>query len=197
MTLPAAKTRITPEEYLKQESGAQAKHEYHAGEVLAMSGGTYWHSRIVANLIGEARQRLKGSPCFVLESNMRVRLAQDDRYVYPDASILCEQPRFDPRDTNLTTIINPKVILEVLSDSTEAYDRGTKFSAYRNLESLDEYVLVSQNKPLIETFVRQSESTWLFAAWHGLEAVATLRAAHIELPLSEVYSGVTWDEASA
>jgi Uma2 family endonuclease len=194
MTVPAKKPRFSPEEYLRLETAAQDRHEYHAGEILAMSGGTYPHSRICANLIGETRQRLKGSPCFVLERNMRVRLAEADRYVYPDGTIICEEPQFDPRDVHRTTIINPKVVMEVLSDSTEAYDRGAKFSAYRDLESLNEYVLVSQNQPVVESFVRQPEGTWLFSAWRGVEATAALRSVRVDLPLIEIYAGLTFDD---
>lgn len=192
MTLPAPRERYTRQQYLELEAAAEVKHEFHAGEILAMSGGSYEHSRITANLIREAGLRLKGTPCFVLESNMRVRLAVDDRYVYPDATIVCGQPQFDPEDKNRTTILNPKVVIEVLSGGTEAYDRGTKFTAYRDLKSLEEYVLVSQDRPLVETFVRQAEGFWLFSAAHGQQAVVPLRSVGIEVPLSEIYAGLTF-----
>lgn len=196
MSLPPAKKRVTAEEYLRMEEAAAVKHEFHAGEVLAMSGGTYSHSRICANLIGEIRNRLKASQCFVLESNMRVRVATEDRYVYPDGSIVCGKPMFDALDVKQTSIINPKVVIEVLSDSTEAYDRGAKFTAYRELESVQEYVLVSQDRPQIESFVRQEDGNWLFAAWDELSATAALRSVPIDLPLSEIYSGLTFPPAT-
>lgn len=192
MTLPAPKQRFTRRQYLKLEAAATVKHEFHAGEILAMSGWTYRHSRISANLIREVGLRLKGSPCFVLESNMRVRLAVEDRYVYPDASVVCGEPQFDPEDENHTTIINPKLVIEVLSESTEAYDRGAKFTAYRDLKSLEEYVLVSQDQPLVETFVRQAEGFWLFSAAQGQQAVVPLRSVRIEVPLAEIYAGLTF-----
>lgn len=191
MTLPVATQRFTPEEYLRLEAAAEMKHEYHAGEILAMSGGTYEHSRISANVIGEIGSRLEGTPCFVLESNMRVRLAREDRYVYPDASVVCGEPRFDPLDAKRTTITNPGLIVEVLSEGTEAYDRGAKFTAYRDLESFEEYVLVSQDLPQIETFARQADGTWVFSVSRGLEAVTRLRTQKIELPLAEVYAGLS------
>lgn len=192
MALPAPTQRFTPQEYLRLEEAALDKHEFHAGEILAMSSGTYRQSRFSANLILEVGARLRGSPCFVLESNMRVRIAREDRYVYPDAMIVCGQPQFDPLDPKQTTIFNPKAVIEVLSESTEAYDRGAKFTAYRTLESLKEYVLVSQLGPTVETFFRQDDGNWLFSAWQGLDAVATLRSAAVELPLKDVYAGVTF-----
>lgn len=160
-----------------------------------MSGGTYRHSRIIANVIRSAGNRLDGSPCFVLESNMRVRLAVEDRYVYPDATIVCGEPQFDPLDPNQTTILNPTVVVEVLSDSTEAYDRGAKFTAYRELASMTEYVLVSQDVPQVETYLRQGDGTWSFAAYRGVENVAAFRSVRIELPLKEIYSGLAFGAA--
>jgi Uma2 family endonuclease len=192
MTLPVPAQRFTPQEYLRLEAAAEVKHEFHRGEILAMSGGTYRYSRVTANLITVLGIQLRGSPCFPLEGNMRVRLATEDRYVYPDASVVCGEPKFDALDANQTTIINPKVVVEVLSESTEGYDRGPKFTAYRDLESLDEYVLVSQDRPLIETFLRQRDGTWSFAAWQGIEAVASLRSLGVQLPLAELYTGLTF-----
>ena len=193
MTLAASKKSVTPEEYLGLEEAALDKHEYHAGEILAMSGGTYRHSRVIMNFGIEIGLRLKGSPCFPLDSNMRLRLAQSNRYVYPDVMIVCGAPIFDPLDLKQTTIINPKVVIEVLSESTEAYDRGEKFSAYRDLPSMEEYVLVSQNRPTIETFLRQSGGSWLFSAWNGADQVAALRSVAIDVSLSEVYASLTFE----
>lgn len=192
MALPAPVKRYTPQEYLRLEDAALDKHEYHAGEILAMSGGTYRQSRAAANVTGELYSRLKGSPCYMLESNMRVRIADDDRYVYPDAMIVCGEAKFDPLDENQTTILNPKVVIEVLSASTEAYDRGAKFTAYRTLDSMQEYVLVSQHRALVETFFRQDDGNWLFSAWQGRDATATLRSVKVDLPLSDIYAGVNF-----
>lgn len=195
MALPAPIQRFTPQEYLRLEEKAEVKHEFHAGEILAMSGGNYRHSRIISNLIRAVGNRLDGSPCYVLESNMRVRLARDDRYVYPDSTVVCGEPQFDPLDANQTTIVNPRVVFEVLSESTEGYDRGAKFTAYRDLPSLDAYVLVAQDRPQVETFVRQSDGAWLFEPWRGLEASAKLRPLSIDLPLAEVYAGIAFEPA--
>lgn len=121
---------------------------------------------------------------------MRVRIPPTDRYVYPDATVVCGQPQFDPQDPNRTTIINPRVIFEVLSESTEAYDRGAKFTRYREIESLEEFVLVSQDRPLVEAYTRQSGGTWLLEASSGVDVVAALRALQISLPLSEIYADI-------
>ncbi|MDB5299610.1 MAG: hypothetical protein JWO87_1273 [Phycisphaerales bacterium] len=190
MGLPATQRRYTVEEYLRREAAAVDKHEFHEGEILAMSGGTYEHSLIAANLVGALWSRLRNSRCRALESNMRVRVPPTDRYVYPDATIVYGQPQFDPQDPNCTTIINPRVIFEVLSESTEAYDRGAKFTRYREIESLEEFVLVSQDRPLVEAYTRQSGGTWLFEASSGVDVVAALRALQISLPLSEIYADI-------
>src|SRR6185437_2274484 len=149
MTRHASSPLFTIEEYLRGEEQSVVKHEFHEGEILEMTGGTYEHSLITANVVGEMRVRLKGSQCKVLESNMRVRVRPTPRYVYPDASVVCGPPQFDPQDPKRTTIINPRVIIEVLSESTEAYDRGEKFTRYREIATFEEYILVSQSSPMI------------------------------------------------
>ena len=189
-TQSAPKALFSIEEYLRNEEKSQTKHEYHEGEILAMSGGTFEHSLISANFARELGVRLMGSPCVVLESNMRVRIQVAPRYVYPDVTVVCGPPQFDPQDLRRTTIINPRVIVEVLSDSTEAYDRGEKFTRYREIESFEEYVLVSQRDPMVETFTRQSDGTWSFAPWAGIDSSVKLRALKIAIPLKGVYAQV-------
>jgi Uma2 family endonuclease len=154
-----------------------------------MSGGTALHSLITANLIAAVHTRLKGKHCRVYESNLRVAVKRNVRYSYPDLSVICEEPQFDPIDKNKTTITNPRIVIEVLSPSTEASDRGEKFERYLKLPSLQEYVLVLQTRPRIETFSRQPDGNWLFAYAHGLDATLHLPSLSIDLPLSEVYSG--------
>src|SRR4051812_41215803 len=143
MTMPVVKRRYTIEEYLHFEESAVDRHEFHDGEILAMSGGTYEHSIINANVIAAVGSRLRGGPCRVAESNLRVRIGMLSKYVYPDMSIICGPPEFDPSDPKRTTVLNPRVIVEVLSESTENYDRSGKFILYRMVESHEEYVLVS------------------------------------------------------
>ena len=192
MGLPVETHRHTVEEYLRLEEKSVGKNEFHDGEILAMSGGSYEHSRITANVIGALGNRLAGSPCYVLDSNMRVRVGLGSDYVYPDASILCGDPVFDPADRNRTTVLNPRVVVEVLSDSTEAYDRGGKFALYRDVPSLAEYVLVSQRGPAIDTFRRGADGSWVFSPSAGLGAAAKLPSVGIELPLAEVYAGINF-----
>ena len=190
MTLPPPVRRYTPEEYLRRERDAAQKHEFYHGEVFAMSGGSFEHSRTIANVIRELGNRLAGGPCGVQDSNLRVRVPRTTLYTYPDASVVCGPPQFDPLDTARQTIINPTVLVEVLSPSTETWDRGGKFDSYRQIDSLREYVLVAWDAPRVETYLRQPDGTWVFAAAVGPAATARLNSVGVELPLAEVYRGV-------
>ena len=152
------RTRYTVEEYLRLAEASPTKLEYCGGEIIDMAGATLDHNRIAANLIGELRNRLKGRDCEAVGSDQRV-LAADDRYAYPDVTVFCDEPVFDPRDPRMT-ITNPRVLIEVLSPSTEASDRGEKFIRYINLPELQEYFLVSQDRPQVQSFYRQPDGTW-------------------------------------
>ena len=188
---------MTVEEYLRFEAAAaDVRHEFRDGVAVAMSGGTYTHSQIIVNVGGELRSRLKGKGCTTLESNMRVRIPRKAKYYYPDLPVVCGSPEFDPAGPAETTLLNPRLIVEVLSDSTEAFDRGAKFTDYREIESLREYVLVSQHAPLVEVYLRQDDGTWRFQPSAGLAATARLQSIGIELPLAEVYAGVTLPPAA-
>lgn len=187
--------RYTVEQYLRLERDSALKHEFRDGQIIDMAGGSAEHSLIIANLIGELRARLKGSPCRVYDSNLRVRIAKKLRYAYPDASVICGEAQFDPVDSARTTVTNPRVVIEVLSPATELYDRGEKFRRYLELESLEEYVLVAQDEARVETLFRQSDGTWLFATANGRDAAARLRSLRIDLPLAEVYAGVDFPPA--
>ena len=187
---PIHSHRFTIEDYLRLESDAVEKHEYRNGEIVAMAGGSPQHSLIIANLIRETGNRLKGKPCRVYDSNLRVRVSPTGLYTYPDLLVICGEPQFDPRDTRRTTVINPRTIVEVLSPSTEAYDRGDKFRQYLRIDSLREYVLVSQARPFVESFYLQADGTWLFAPVSGLETAAKLRSLDVDLPLAEAYVGI-------
>jgi Uma2 family endonuclease len=196
MGLAVKKYRHTIEEYLELERVSEQRHEYQDGEILAMAGGSPQHSFIVANVIGEVRDALKGKPCRVAESNLRVRIPRRPRYVYPDASIICGPLQFDPDDSQRQTILNPRVIIEVLSPSTEAYDRGDKFTQYRQIESFEEYILISQDRPNVESFLRQSDGAWSILNFTSLEAIANIRCLSIEIPLTEIYAGVELPHAA-
>ena len=188
-------SRCTIAEYIRLEETAVDKHEYRDGEILSMSGGSPRHSLVISNFIGKTWSVLKGKPCRVYESNLRVRVARSMLYTYPDASIVCGPLQYDANDTSQTTIINPKVIVEVLSPGSETYDRGDKFDRYRMIDSLEEYILIRQSQPSVHTFLRQPEGNWSFAWFDGLEAVLKIRSIGIDLPLSDIYSSVEFDLA--
>ncbi len=196
MGLPVEKRRYTIKEYLERELDAAERHEFHDGEILAMSGGSDAHSFIIANVIREFGNQLKGKPCSVAEGNLRVRSRREPRYVYPDASVICNDREYDPEDPNRHTILNPRVIVEVLSPSTEAYDRGDKFEYYQGIDSLEEYVLIAQDRPAAQSFLRQPDGTWSMMGIHGIEAALRLRSLQIEVPLAEIYYRVEFPERS-
>jgi Uma2 family endonuclease len=196
MTLPAAKHRHSVEEYLRLERDALDKHEFHDGEILAMSGGTVRHSLISANVSREIGNRLKGKACRNYDSNLRVRPAPN-RYLYPDNTVICGPVEYDPADPYGETITNPKVIVEVLSPSTEKYDRTTKFDLYRKIASLEEYVLIYQSEPRIEIFARKPDGTWSIDVAAGMSAVAKLRSIHVDLPLTDAYSNIDFEPPPA
>lgn len=197
MAIPVEKKRYTITEYLDFEEKAEERHEFHNGEILAMSGGTGQHSLLLVNIISTFKFRLKGKPCRAYESNMRVRIADQARYVYPDLTVVCGPPVFDPDDRKQTTITNPKLIVEVLSDSTESYDRGAKFRYYRSIPTLEEYVLISQHEPIVDTFFRQQAGDWLSHSYEGRDAQVALKSLDLTLPASEIYDDITFDESNS
>ena len=184
----AQKVLLTPEEYLARERAADFRSEYFRGEMFAMSGASWEHNLIKENLAGETRNQLKGGPCLVVSSDQRVKISATGLYAYPDLVVVCDEPRLE--DEFLDTLLNPRVIVEVLSDSTEKYDRGTKFAHYRQLPSVREYVMVSQDRLLVERFVRQPDDTWLLAEFSGLTATFEYGTIDARVPLSEIYRGV-------
>ena len=150
-----ARPRFSPEQYLTQERQAEFKSEYLAGELFAMAGASYTHNLIVANVLSELRNALRGSPCRAVANDQRVLIVETGLYTYPDLVIVCGEPHFS--DDHLDTLLNPALIIEVLSPSNEAYDRGEKFAHYRRLNSLSDYVLISQDKMRVEHFTREGE----------------------------------------
>jgi Uma2 family endonuclease len=156
----ASRVKMTPDEYLAFERASDVKHEYLDGEIFAKSGGTYEHSLLGSNLTRELGIALLDRPCDVHGSDMKIRVLATNRFFYSDASVVCGAPMF--ADDGRDSVLNPKVIVEVLSDSTERYDRGEKFAHYRRIDALKEYVLVSQTEPLVEQFSRQPDGIWLY-----------------------------------
>jgi Uma2 family endonuclease len=182
------KVRLTPEEYLATERQATYKSEYVNGEVFAMSGASPRHVLIVTNVVAELRQQLKQRPCTVYSTDLRVKVRPTGLYTYPDVIVVCGQPQFD--DEQHDTLLNPTVLVEVLSESTKDYDRGGKFEHYRTLTSLTEYVLIAQDKYHVEHFVRQPDSRWLLAETNRLDDTIHLPSIACDLALTEVYDKV-------
>ncbi|HEV2946480.1 MAG TPA: Uma2 family endonuclease [Gemmataceae bacterium] len=193
--MSTAPTRLlSPQEYLAQERQADFKSEYFRGEVFAMAGATYEHTLIKDNLAREAGNRLKGSPCRVLTSDMRVKVSTTGLYTYPDIAIVCDKPQFE--DDVFDTLLNPRAIVEILSDSTEKYDRGAKFGHYRQIPGLQEYVLVAQDRALVERFTRQADDSWVLTVFEGLSQTFGFASVPARIPLTEIYSGVEFPEQS-
>ncbi len=192
MAVPQKKPFVTPEEYLRLEREAPYRSEYYGGEIFAMAGGSPTHSVIIAAILRELGNSLKGNRCAPYDSNLRIFVPADGLYTYPDASVICGPLELVPGADDMIT--NPTLIVEVLSDSTEAYDRGKKFAHYRALPSFAEYVLVSQKEPLVEVFFRMADGTWQLTPTRGREAIVRLQSLGIELPLAEVYDRVEFPE---
>lgn len=182
---------ITPEQYLVQERAAAFKSEFLRGEVFAMAGGSPNHSLIAANFVGACWQSLKGKPCKVFTSDLRVKVNVSGLYTYPDASIVCGELQFD--DAQKDTLTNPTVLIEVLSESTEKYDRGAKSGHYRQIAALQEIVLISQDEPLVERFTRQANGGWLLIESRQLSDEVHLESVGISITLSELYRGVAFE----
>jgi Uma2 family endonuclease len=190
MGLPKPAKRYTPEEYYRLEREASYKSDYYAGEIFAMAGGTITHSTICSNLVRELGNQLKGKPCAAFESNLRLKVKATGLRTYPDASVYCQPYERDHEDPAGETLTNPVVLIEVLSPSTERYDRDTKARNYRQVESLQAYVLISQDDPRAEVFERQPDGTWSLRDVTGLNESIRLGALGLELPLAEVYDRV-------
>lgn len=195
MALPAKKSSFSSDEYLQREQNSPIRHEYDNGEILALAGGSYEHSLIIANFTRVLGNALQGKPCRMLESNLRIGIPSLAKFVYPDAQVMCGTPQFDPRDSTRQTVVNPRVVIEVLSPSTEAYDRGRKFDHYRELQSFEEYILTAQDRPVIETYFRQADGTWLFSPYSRIESAVKLRSLDVELRLADLYFDVAFPNA--
>lgn len=184
MAQAAQPSKLSPEEYLVFERASETKHEYADGEIFAMSGGTLAHSLLATNIARELGLALRGRGCRVLNSDMRIKISSTGRYVYPDVSMLCEQPLYE--DETRDTLLNPSLIVEVLSDSSEKYDRGDKFTQYRSIASLEDYILVSQHTVLIEHFRRQADGSWRYRALGPGDRLSVTQHG-CEISVDEVY----------
>ena len=184
-------TRLTPEEYLKLDRASTIRHEYYDGVMYAMAGGSYAHALIIGNLNRELGNALKGR-CRVTPTELRLRVPKDDFYTYPDIMVVCGEPRL--ADHGNETLTNPVIVIEVLSPSTEAHDRGLKAMQFRRIESLQEYAFVWQSQPRIELFRRDTGGKWIFSEVAGMESACRFDSVDAAIPLSEVYFDVTFEE---
>ncbi len=186
MVTATPRERLTYEEYVARERTSEVKHEYVAGELFAMAGAKRAHNLISGNVVTILNTQLRDRPCLVFNSDMRVR-TRDLVGAYPDVSALCGRPSF--LDDGEDDLLNPTAIVEVLSDSTERYDRGEKFEHYQTIPSFQEYLLASSTRPRVEVFTRQEDGGWLLHAY-GPGEVARLTSLGVELAVDEVYRKV-------
>jgi Uma2 family endonuclease len=186
------KTKLTPAEYLEFERKSETKHEYFDGEIFAMSGAKWNHNVIAWNIGGELRQKLKNKNCSVCPGDMRVFVPETGFYTYPDLVVVCGEPQF--QDDVFDTLLNPVLLIEVLSDSTESYDRGKKFQHYRSIESLQEYVLVAQDEARIEKYVRHGDRFWLLSESVGLDSEIEFSSIECRVALREVYDKIDFSD---
>ena len=187
MSSLAVQTYLTPEEYLAFERKATTKHEYINGQIVAMSGASFAHNFITMNVANQLYNQLTGGECRVAASDMRVKAQQTGSYFYPDVVVVCGEPRAE--DDRLDILLNPTVVVEVLSRSTEAYDRGEKFEHYQQIASLQDYILISQDEVRVEHYCRQ-ESGWIQTEFRELEDILSLFSIGCELSLQDIYRRV-------
>lgn len=180
--------RLTPDEYLTIERQAEYKSEYFNGEVFAMSGGTKQHNLITVNVSSSLHAQLRKRPCTVYSSDQRVKVSATGLYTYPDISVVCGEAKYDNNQQD--TLLNPTVIIEVLSKSTAGYDRNEKFAHYRKLDSLSQYILIAQVRCHVEIYTRQANGDWLLSETDEIQQGITLPSIECRLALSDIYEKV-------
>lgn len=191
MSSVATKKYITPEEYLTAERKAKIKSEYIYGEIFSMSAASNAHNIITVEITTELNIQLRGSGCFVYSSDMRVKTKPTGSYFYPDVVVVCDKPRFE--DNVFDTLLNPILIIEVLSPSSDAFDRGEKFANYQELVSLREYILVSQDRMRVEHH-RLIEAQWVGKTFKAPEDVLKFNSIKCELPLRDIYTRLSFSD---
>ena len=194
MSSIAARTYLTPAEYIALERKATLKSEYLSGEIVAMSGASDTHNLITMNALTALYNQLADRGCRVYASDMRVGISTGVSYFYPDIAVTCDKPGFE--DDVFDTLTNPQAIIEVLSDSTAGYDRGEKFIRYRQLESLQEYILISQDQVQVDHYLRQGKQ-WVLSEFSALENVLPLVSIEAELSLRQIYRFVEFETDAA
>ncbi|MDT5062467.1 MAG: hypothetical protein QOH63_2926 [Acidobacteriota bacterium] len=186
------KVHYTPEEYLALERQAEYKSEYFNGEIFAMTGASRKHNLVAGNVFASLHGQLKKRPCEIYPSDMRVKVSPTGLYTYPDVVIVCGEPIFD--DKQKDTLLNPTVLVEVLSKSTASYDRGEKFEHYRKLDSLAEYLVIAQNKHHVEHYARQLDNRWLLSETDDIQTTIHLSSIECDLALVDIYDKVEVDK---
>jgi Uma2 family endonuclease len=185
---------LSPAEYLARERASPIKHEYYQGETFAMAGASREHNLITTNMCGELRSQLKGKPCEIYSADMRVKITGTGLYTYPDIAIVCGERQFE--DEHVDTLLNPLVIVEVLSESTEAYDRGAKFAQFRQIKSLRDYVLIAQDQVLIDQFYLK-EGEWRLRGHTSLDDFLDLPNIGCRVALREIYDRIEFSPPAA
>ena len=189
---PAVKYNyVSAEEYLVVERAALEKHEYYQGKIFAMSGASVEHNLIFSNLFVDIGSKLKGKTCRPFGSDMRIHIPKNTLYTYPDISIICGERNLT--DEQFDTVTNPSVIIELLSKSTRNYDKGEKFTLYRDIDSLREYILVDTEKIHVEKHIRNADDSWQLTDYKLLENSVMLSSVNLILLLKDIYDGVTFD----
>lgn len=195
MSLPTAtKANVSVEEYYQLELTAEERSDYYDGEMFCMAGGTTEHSAINANLIGVLHAALKGKTCRPFTQDQRIKSDETGLRIYPDASVFCEPLTYDSEDGQKHTATNPTALFEVLSESTEAYDRGFKFECFRQCASLRLYVLIAQDRPHVDVFVRDGENEWRLFDVSGMDQPITLPVIDVTLTTTDLYDRVEFPE---
>jgi Uma2 family endonuclease len=182
------KNKISPEEYLTSERESEIRNEYFDGEIFAMAGASREHNQISSNIVRVLGNQLLEKPCSVFSSDMKINIREVGKYTYPDIVVVCEKEEFE--DGNNDVLLNPIVIIEILSDSTEAYDRGENFAHYQLLTSFVEYILISQYFYRVEKFTRRDDETWIYSKYQTAEHIVSIEAVNCEIPVSEIYRKV-------
>jgi len=188
------KARFTAAEYLSMDRASSKKHEFAFGEIYGMGGASARHVEIVGNIVRELGNQLRHRPCRIYSTDLRLCVDAEHRYTYPDVAVVCGQPRF--LDDELDTLLNPDLIVEVLSESTRNYDRGDKFQQYRGIPSFREYLLVDQTKAHVERYAKQNDGTWSLWETDLLNEAVQLESISVTLTLSEIYLKIDFQTTS-
>lgn len=191
MTAVVKTPHVSLEEYLVLERAARTKSEYHDGRIFAMAGGTGPHSQVAVKIAGALDRATAARDCHIFNSDMKLRIGENNRFCYPDVSGLCGRPEYF--DETRDVLLNPSFIVEVLSKSTEAFDRGGKLALYMALPSVVEIALVSVTEARVDKYTRQPDGIWRFDGYSGLESRVPFASLGCEIPLNEVYAGVELD----